>query len=239
MTTQVNNVGAAERIVSVAAGGLLIAPLLRKVSVVNATGALLGLDLVCRGVRGQSPLYSVLGFNTAAKRKPGSQIEAASPEIQRSITIGRSKEELYQFWRNETNLAHIMAHFADVTPRTNGSTHWRVRGPLKQMFEWDSQLTTDEPGSRIAWESLPGTELPNRGEVIFKDAAGGRGSEVFLRMQFEPPLGAAGASIVKALGKVPRLIAGAALRRFKSLVETGELPTLAHNPSGRGTSDRY
>jgi hypothetical protein len=32
---------------------------------------------------------------------------------------------------------------------------------------------------------------------------------------------------------VPRTIATQALRRFKSLVETGEIPTLEHNPSAR------
>jgi uncharacterized membrane protein len=107
------------------------------------------------------------------------------------------------------------------------------------VFEWESRLTSDEPGRRIAWESLPGTELPNRGEVTFKQAPNGMGSEVTLEMQFEAPLGPAGAQVFKALRKVPRSIAGKALRRFKSLVETGELPTLANNPSGRGTSDSF
>ena len=139
MATRVNNVGAAKRLISVVAGSLLIGQVFRKFSAVKAVGAIVGADLVCRGVRGQSPLYKAFGVNTAAKRRSGSQLQKAAPRVQRSITIGRSREELYQFWRNQANLSRIMAHFAEVTPHGNGSTHWRVHGPLKQVFEWDSQ----------------------------------------------------------------------------------------------------
>jgi uncharacterized membrane protein len=239
MGTRANNVGAAERVVCIAAGTWLLAQLFRNRSLLTATGALLGADLVCRGVRGQSSLHSVFGLDTAARRKSGSQIGDTSPQVRRSITIEPSAQDLYAFWRDQRNLRQTMAHFAEVTPKGETSTHWLVRGPLRKVVEWNSQLTSDEPGHRIAWESLPGTELPNRGEVIFRDAGGGIGSEVTLQMQFEPPLGVAGAKLVKALHLLPRSIAGDALRRFKSLVETGEIPTLAHNPSGRGTSDSF
>ena len=58
-------------------------------------------------------------------------------------------------------------------------------------------------------------------------------------MKMEPPLGSVGSALVKAVESVPRGIAGKALRRFKSLVETGEMPSLEHNPSGRGSSDLF
>ncbi len=236
---QANNVAALERVVSIATGAFLVTQTIRRPSWRSAAGGLLGADLIYRGATGHCHLYSALGVNTAEKKKPGSQIDQTAPAVHRSITIARSPEELYSFWRDEHNLARIMAHFAEVTPGPDSSTHWRVRGPVQQVFEWHSRLISDEPGHKIAWETLPGTEIPNRGEVVFKSAPDGMGSEVSLQMQFEPPLGAAGARLIKALNKVPRAVAGKALRRFKSLVETGEIPTLEHNPSGRGSSDFF
>ncbi|MBV9399126.1 MAG: DUF2892 domain-containing protein [Bryobacterales bacterium] len=232
------NVGIAERIASAAAGSLLVAWGLRKHSVGRIAGAILGADLIYRGLSGQCKLYSALRVSTARKAKSGSQVSPSAPVIERSITIGKSPEELFEFWREPENLSRIMAHFAEVTPVTEGFSHWKVRGPLRQVFEWDSSITSEQPGRMLAWESLPGASLPNRGEVSFRPG-NGFGTEVNLRMQFEPPLGALGAGLAKTMQKVPRAVAGKALRRFKSLVETGEIPTLEHNPSGRGSSDLF
>ena len=233
------NVAATERLISTTVGGLLVAWGLRKRSALGLAGAAAGADLIYRGVTGHCHLYGTMGVNTAAFQKPGSQVRPDAPEVRRAITIGRSPEELYEFWRDPIHLAQIVAHFAEVTPRGNGLTHWRVRGPLKQILEWDSRYTQEEPGRRLAWETVPGSTLVNRGEVTFHHGPGGFGTEVRLFMQFEPPLGNIGSGVVKALRMMPRGIAGQALRRFKSLTETGEIPTLQHNPSGRGSSDMF
>jgi uncharacterized membrane protein len=84
---------------------------------------------------------------------------------------------------------------------------------------------------------LPGTQIPNTGEIQFRPQPNGMGTEVNLHMRFEPPLGAVGKALMRAFHPFPRAVAGKTLRRFKSLIETGEIPTLEHNPSGRGDSD--
>jgi uncharacterized membrane protein len=211
---------------------------IRKRTPAGIFGAIAGADLIYRGATGRCAMYRALGVNTAGRKKSGSQIGFGAPEVQRSITIGKSPEELYEFWRNPGNLARINAHFAEVTPGAEGVTHWRVRGPLKQVLEWDSVYTIEQPGRKLAWESLPGSTLVNRGDVLFRPAPDGKGTEVTVQMQFEPPLGGLGAKLVRTFKLVPRSIAGKALCRFKSLVETGEVPTLERNPSGRGASDR-
>jgi uncharacterized membrane protein len=237
--TQKTNVSALERLGSTAVGSMLVLNVARKPSLRTVAGALLGTDLIYRGVTGHCHLYGALGVNTAATNQPGSQINGAAPEIQRSITIGRSREEAYSLWSNPENFALVMGHFAEVRPEGEGITHWRVRGPLKQVFEWRSEQTEEEPGRVISWQSLAGSQLPNRGRVSFREAPNGIGTEVTVTVRFQPPLGSIGAQISKALHLVPRSIAGTALRRFKSLAETGEIPTLEHNPSGRGASDAF
>ena len=185
-------------------------------------------------------MYQAMGINTALKHKSGSEIDENAPHVRRSITIEKSPEELYALWSDPQNVSRVMAQFAQVTITTDGANpllHWRMRTPIGNVVEWDSHVCQQEDGRMIAWESMPETPPPNHGEVKFKEAPNGFGTEVTLHMQFEPPLGAAGARIMRNLRKIPRTFAGQALRRFKSLAETGEIPTLAHNPSGRGASD--
>jgi uncharacterized membrane protein len=232
------NVGVAERILSTAAGGLLIVRGLQKRSLFSVAGAALGAELIRRGVSGQCMLYRTTGINTAAT-KPGSEIGIDAPEVRRSITIEKPVEEVYRFWRDPANMRRIVSHFAEVTPVRDGITHWAVRGPLGQRLEWDRSDREEIPGQTIVWHSLPAATVPNRGEITFQPGPDGIGTEVHVRIQFEPPLGTLGAVVAKTLHKIPHAMAGQTLRRFKSLAETGEIPTLEHNPSARGDSDVF
>lgn len=237
------NVGAAERLASMAVGGLLVTWALRKRSPATMAAGMIGTGLIYRGASGHCQVYGALGMNTAAAKVSGGQISSSAPEIQRSITINRSPEELFAFWSNPENLGRIMAHFAEVTPEggpeVNNVTRWKVSGPMGQMFGWTSQQTAEEAGRKLSWQSLPGGTIATRGNVAFQPGRENTGTEVKLWVQFEPPLGAVGEGLAKTLQKFPRAIAGQALRRFKSLVETGEIPTLEHNPSARGASDSF
>ena len=201
-------------------GGALLALGLRRVSFGGAALALTGGAL----------LYRELA------RQPG-QAGAKTSEVTRSVTIGRSADELYSSWRGAGHLPRVMEHFAVITETDQDQAHWTVRVPGGRSFSWDTRVVDDRPGELLSWQSLPGTELPNRGEVRFRPAPGDRGTEVTLHLHFQPPGGALGAAAAKALnGLVPSLLVGDALRRFKSLVETGEIPTLDRNPSGRAAT---
>jgi len=240
LTMEANtNVGAAERLASMAVGGLLVTWAFRKRSPATMAAGIVGADLIYRGASGHCRVYGALGVNTAAAKVSGGHISSSAPEIQRSITINRSPEELFAFWSNPENLARIMAHFAEVTPEGGDVTRWKVRGPMSQMFEWTSRQTAEEPGRKLSWQSLPGGTIVTRGHVTFQPGRENTGTEVRLWVQFEPPLGAVGEGLAKTLQKFPRAIAGQTLRRFKSLIETGEIPTLEHNPSARGASDSF
>jgi uncharacterized membrane protein len=233
------NVGAAERLASMAVGGFLVTWAIRKRSPATMAAGIVGADLIYRGASGHCGVYGALGMNTAVAKASGGQISSSAPEIQRSITINRSPEELFAFWSNPENLARIMAHFAEVTPEGGDVTRWKVRLPMGQVFEWTSQQAAEEPDRRLSWQSLPGGTIATRGHVAFEPGRENTGTEVKLWVQFEPPLGAVGEGLAKTLQKFPRAITGQALRRFKSLVETGEIPTLEHNPSARGASDSF
>jgi len=233
------NVGALERLGSAAIGSLLVTQALRKRGPVSIAGGILGADLIYRGVTGQCSLYRALGVSTSRVNKPGSQMPAEAPEVRRSITIAAPPQQLAEMWSDPNTLSKVVAHFATVTAGSNGITHWRARGPLRQVLEWDSHQIKDGEGQSISWSSLPGGQLPNRGHIDFRPGPDGVGTEVTLHMRFEPPLGRFGNTLARKFHLLPRAIAGQTLRRFKSLVETGEIPSLAMNPSARGNSDLF
>lgn len=156
-----------------------------------------------------------------------------APEVERSITIGASPAELYRAWREPATLTRVMGHVAEVTAANADQMHWSASAPFGRRLEWDARVVEDDSDELLHWESLAGATVPNTGTVRFRPAPGNRGTEVALRIRVDPPGGALGAAAAARLGIVPGLLADKTLRRFKSLVETGEIPTLAHNPSAR------
>ena len=159
---------------------------------------------------------------------------ANEPEVERSITIGKTADELYQRWRDPKTLPQVMAFLATVRASDNGRMHWQIEGPLSRSLEWDTETVGDRPGEGAGWRSLPGAGMRNEGAIRFRPATGGRGTVATLRLRFDPPGGALGAAAVKLLGTTPLgLAADQALHRFKSLVETGEIPTTERQPAVR------
>jgi uncharacterized membrane protein len=142
--------------------------------------------------------------------------------VVRSITINRGPEEVYRFWRDFKNLPRFMAHLESVEVQANQS-RWRAIGPAGHTFEWNAEIIEDKPNERLAWQSLPDSEVPNRGEVTFRKAPGGRGTEVHVKIEYEPPAGVLGATIAKLFGREPSQQVAGDLRRLKQVMETGEV----------------
>jgi uncharacterized membrane protein len=145
--------------------------------------------------------------------------------IGRSVTINRPREELYSFWRNFKNLPQFMHNVHSVTINDEIHSHWTIEAPAGKTVEWDSQITHDEPGRTIAWQSLEGASVRNSGQVEFLDSPDGRGTVVRVTLAYDPPAGAVGKLIAKLFQKEPKVQARQDLRRFKQLMETGEVAT--------------
>lgn len=156
-----------------------------------------------------------------------------APEVERSITIGKNQEELRQYWQDPRTLPQIMSGFATVHATGEGRMHWKIEGPLGRACEWDTE-TVGHSGAGMGWRALSDGAVSNEGWIRFHPAPAGRGTVVTLRLRFEPPGGALGEWLFELLGTVPlRLVADGALRRFKNLVETGEIPTTARQSAAR------
>jgi uncharacterized membrane protein len=225
------NVSDLERWLSGAGGGLALLGGLNRGSLLM-TG--LGGALLYRAFSGHCPMYGVLGVNTAENHNPVASIAAGEGvKVVRAMTINRPADELYRLWRNFEGLPRFMAHLESVKVEGKRS-HWKAHGPAGTSVEWDAEIINDEPGRLIAWRSLEGSEVSTAGSVVFRPAPGDRGTEVVVTLKYDPPGGKLGSWLAWLFGEEPSLQVRDDLRRFKQLVETGEVPTTEGQPSCRG-----
>lgn len=141
----------------------------------------------------------------------------------RTVTINRPRPEIYVFWRDFRNLARFMENIREVQVADDRRSHWVVAAPAGTEVSWDSQITEERPDRLIAWESLPGASVRNAGRVEFRDGPPGRGTEVTVTLEYEPPAGELGKAFAKLFQKEPKMQARRDLRRLKQLLETGEI----------------
>jgi uncharacterized membrane protein len=157
----------------------------------------------------------------------------ADAYLEATIIVDKTAQECYAFWRDLRNLPKFTRSLESVTAINSRRSHWVLRGPLGLRWEWDSQMTVDRAGECIAWRSVEGADLQQVALVTFDSATGGRGTLVRLSLHYQPPAGSVGVSVAKLFGSDPRSEAREDLRRFKQLIETGEIPTTRGQPSGR------
>src|SRR5438128_1899588 len=222
------NVGQIERLASVITGGALGLYGLARRSLAGAALAAIGGSLVYRGLTGHCPVYGALGFDTNQQHNRQTAIRAGhGVKVDKSFTINRSPEELYRFWRQLDNLPRFMTHLESVTCLDARRSHWVAKAPLTQTIEWDAEIITDNGPEVIGWRSLESSEVDTAGSVHFTPAPGGRGTEVRVALKYDPPAGKVGALIAKMLGEAPEQQIEEDLRRFKQIMEAGEVPTTA------------
>ncbi|WP_088185394.1 SRPBCC family protein [Sphingobium sp. Z007] len=146
--------------------------------------------------------------------------------IGRSVTINRPRDELFAYWRNFSNLPSFMDNVERIDILSSTTSHWVVKAPAGRTVEWDATITEEKAGELIAWTSAEGADVPNSGRIEFRDA-GARGAIVTATIAYDPPAGVVGKVIAKLFQLEPAIQARRDLRRFKQLMETGEIATAA------------
>ncbi|MBH0238004.1 SRPBCC family protein [Methylobrevis albus] len=157
----------------------------------------------------------------------GAPDEAKSAVVGRTVTIHRPKAELYDAWRDFARLPEFLENVESIAVLDETRSRWTVTGPAGTSFEFFSVITEDRPGEVIAWTSEPDADVRNSGRVEFRDAPGGRGTEVKATIAYEPPGGPLGQIFAKMLQREPGLQVRRDLKRFKQLMETGEIAVAA------------
>lgn len=227
---QGENVGRAERWMSVLAGSALTVYGLDRRDTTGALVALLGAALVHRGATARCPVYSTLGLSSAegegarpVGREPTSRAAvfraSDAVKIERSIAIDRAPDELYALWKDPANLPRFMDWLEAVDHIDARHARWTAKGPAGTSVSWVAEVINDVPGSLIAWKSVEEADIRNAGSVHFRRTEDGLGTEVRLVFEWLPPGGRAGMIVAKLLGSAPERRIEHGLAKFKELAE--------------------
>jgi uncharacterized membrane protein len=153
--------------------------------------------------------------------------------VDRSIIVNKTPQECYAYWRDLRNIASFTRGLEKVIPLDERRSRWIAKVPGRADLEWIAELTEDKPGERLQWRSAEGAPFKHAASVSFRVAPGNRGTIVTVGMHYHTPGGSVGATVARFLGPDPFGEVRENLRRFKQLIETGEIPTTTGQPSGR------
>jgi uncharacterized membrane protein len=192
----------------------------RRARTATATAAVAGVTVL--------DLISAVGNSMAQDEGMG----AGGLHLTGAVTVNRPREEVYRFWHRFENLPTFMYHLESVSITGDRRSHWRAAGPLGRSVEWDAEIVDDRPGEYLSWHSMPGSGVVNAGSVRFTPAPGGRGTEVRVQLTYVIPGGKLGAAVAKLFGEQPEQQVGDDLRRFKQVMETGEVLRSDGSPAG-------
>lgn len=252
------NVAQGERQLSVMAGAAFLLHALINRSRMSLLTGPLGAYLIWRGQTGHCPVYQAMNINTtqpqggwqanagwqdrggvqqvSIRRPNEAQGEVQQPahiEIRRAVTVNRTAQELYDYWRKLENLPRFMHHLERVEQTGDKTSHWKAKLTGDIPVEWDAEIVEDGPGQRIAWRTKPDTQVQQEGTVEFREATGGRGTIVYVNIRYVPPGGIIGETFGRLLNGITAQQVKDDIGRFKSLMEAGEIATIDGQPAGR------
>jgi uncharacterized membrane protein len=148
--------------------------------------------------------------------------------VGRTVLVNRPRQELYAFWRDFQNLPQFMTSIETIQPTGGSRAVWMIKAPAGQTVDVETEVTEDVAGALIAWRSVEGSDIKTAGRVTFADAPAGRGTVVSVDIGYDPPAGAIGHVVAKLFAAEPNIQARHELKRFKMLMETGEIATGAN-----------
>ena len=214
----------AERWASVIGGSAMVLLGLQQRSLRGVLTALAGGSLAYHGFQGEKSLPDVVGEAVGLNKVI---------RVERTVTINKPAEELYNYWHDFAKLPTFMKHIQSITVMDLRRSHWVAKAPMGQSIEWDADLIDDRPNELIAWASIEGADVDHSGFVRFKPV-GDRGTEVKVVTEYNPPGGILGSALAKLFGEEPEQQIGDELNRFKQLMEAGEIATTEGQSTCRG-----
>jgi uncharacterized membrane protein len=108
----------------------------------------------------------------------------------RIFFVGRPLDEVFGFFRNFENFESMLTDVESVVDHDDGRSRWTLKGRGRRRLVWDAYVTKWVPGSVIAWENVPSSEVESAGLIRFSPAVqqGVEGTCVDISFRYRPKL---------------------------------------------------
>ena len=216
------NIDRGERVVSLLAGSWLLYKSLKKIGkhpFLGLQGAAAGGLMLYRGATGVCPVYKQLNKDTT---------DPEAINITEDIVVNAPKDKVYEFWRDFSNLPKFMKHLKTVEETSDQISHWTANTPGGLVdLNWKAEITREEAGSYLGWQSLEGSMIDNAGKIEFKETLNGTGTEMHIEIDYFPPAGSVGRGIASLFNGVFERMIREDIERFKTYAEDIEFKKYA------------
>jgi uncharacterized membrane protein len=160
---------------------------------------------------------------TAEPTAPYEAMQARDVHATAAVTVQAPLNEVFGYWDGFQSLPRFMSDAATVQITGDRRSHWTLSAPAGMSLEWDAEITDSRPNEQISWRTAEGANVSVEGVVRFRTAPGNRGTQVIFDAYFTPPGGELGKKIAGIFAEALGTKIGNDLRRFKQLVELGEI----------------
>lgn len=216
------NLDGGERTISFLAGSYLLYKSLKNITkhpLLGLQGAAAGGLLIYRGASGVCPLYQRLGINTT---------DPEAIHISETITVNAPREKVYAFWRDLSNLPKFMKHLKQVKEFSDTESKWVAYTPAHLVdISWNAEITHEEEGKYIGWQSTAGSMVENAGKVEFIDTLNTIGTQLHVEISYFPPAGSVGRGIASLFNGVFEKMIRADVQNFKLYAEHADFMNYA------------
>jgi uncharacterized membrane protein len=153
------------------------------------------------------------------------------------MTVNRSPTDLYNAWHDVGQAPSYMMGVEKVQQTDAKTSRWTARLPSGKKLQWYAEFTQEQPGQLLEWRVLGKKFMvAQAGRVYFVPASDGRGTIVTLELDYPSPRNLLRRNMKQAISYLADKEAQENLRRFKELMEAGEIATIKGQP--KGTSKR-
>lgn len=142
--------------------------------------------------------------------------------VERTVRIDAPPELVYDQFANYENFPRYMSNVVEVRDLGQRRSHWVVKGPAGTEYTWDAVLTEHDRPHRLAWETEPGSDIEQSGDIYLEPFR--NGTRATVRLSYRPPAGALGHAVAALTGTDPKRQLDQDLSRMKTLIERGSMP---------------
>lgn len=226
------NIDTGERALSLIGGGYLFYKSLKnliKHPGLSIPGIAAGGVLIYRGATGVCPIYQRLDIDTT---------DPQAINITESITVNVPREKVYAFWRELSNLPKFMTHLKEVNEQNETESHWIANVPSNLLeLSWNAEITHEDKGKYLGWQSTAGSMVDNAGKVTFTDTLNNIGTDIHVEINYFPPAGSVGRGIASLFNGVFEKMIRKDIQNFKSYVEQTDFRNYAGLSAVNGESE--
>lgn len=154
-----------------------------------------------------------------------------------SCVIQKPQGEIFSFFRDFSNFPRFMKHVTRVEQLSPTTHRWTIQTSRGEVKHWETEIIEERPGELVAWKTKPESIFQQTAALLLEPAVGGRGTIASFKIAFDTTFGKIAGQVERPFLADPDAEAAMNIRRFKALLETGEVPTTEGQPNGKEAAD--